>query len=63
MGVKIASGFSNTKLFDLLGEPNHQRISDIHSFTVSLLGSKAEGILHGGTSLSSEFIILNILLR
>jgi hypothetical protein len=49
--VKLATGNRNTKLCDLFGEPNHQKISNVHCFTILLLDSKAEGILHGETSL------------
>jgi hypothetical protein len=51
MVVKIATGFSNTKLCDLFGGPNHQQINDIYCFNVALLDSTAEGFLHGETSL------------
>jgi hypothetical protein len=51
MTVIIATGFSNTKLSDFFDELNHLCISDVYHATVSLLDSKAEGILHMETCL------------
>jgi hypothetical protein len=47
MMVKLATGFTNTKLCPLFGEFRDQQISDIYHFTIALIDTKAETFLHG----------------
>jgi hypothetical protein len=45
--VKLATGFTNTKLCYMFGEFRDLRISNIYCFTIGLLDAKAEIFLHG----------------
>jgi hypothetical protein len=46
MCVKLATGMTTVKLATEFGEFNHQRVSEMYCMMISMIDSKAEGILH-----------------
>jgi len=47
MCVKLATGMTTVKLATEFGEFNHQCVSEMYRMMISMIDSKAEGILHG----------------
>jgi hypothetical protein len=47
MCVKLATEMTTVKLATEFGEFNHQRVNEMYRMMISVIDSKAEGILHG----------------